>query len=77
MKTTQRILRTATLAAASASSACYQSAAEARDRRRFPPPGQLVDIGGRTLHLLDAGAGSPVVAIIPAIGGNVLGGRAP
>jgi pimeloyl-ACP methyl ester carboxylesterase len=45
--------------------------AEARDRRRFPPPGRLVDIGGRRLHLaclgsapgptvvIEQGAGSP------------------
>jgi hypothetical protein len=53
-------------------SAVYQVAAEARDRRRFPPPGRLADVGGRFLHLLEAGAGSPAVVIVPAIGGNVL-----
>jgi pimeloyl-ACP methyl ester carboxylesterase len=29
----------------------YQTIATQRDRQRFPPPGQLVDIGGRRLHL--------------------------
>ncbi len=29
----------------------YQTAASQRDRRRFPPPGQLVDVGGYRLHL--------------------------
>lgn len=29
----------------------YQTVATQRDKRRFPPPGQLVDIGGRRLHL--------------------------
>ena len=53
-------------------SAVYQVAAEARDRRRFPPPGRLADVGGRFLHLLEAGTGSPAVVIVPAIGGNVL-----
>jgi hypothetical protein len=53
-------------------SGAYQVAAEARDRWRFPPPGRLVDVGGRSLHLLEAGAGSPAVIIVPAIGGNVL-----
>jgi pimeloyl-ACP methyl ester carboxylesterase len=53
-------------------SAVYQVAAEARDRRRFPPPGRLAEVGGRFLHLLEAGTGSPVVVIVPAIGGNVL-----
>jgi pimeloyl-ACP methyl ester carboxylesterase len=62
----------ATLGAVGIASAAYQAAAEARDRRRFPPPGRLADLGGRFLHLLEAGTGSPVVVIIPAIGGNVL-----
>ena len=53
-------------------SAVYQVAAEAWDRPRFPPPGRLADVGGRFLHLLEAGTGSPTVVIVPAIGGNVL-----
>jgi hypothetical protein len=61
----------ALLAAVGAASAIYQLAADARDRRRFPPPGRLVDIGGRRLHLTDEGTGSPVVVIIPALGGDV------
>jgi len=51
----------------------YQRIAEARDRRRFPPPGRLVDIGGRCLHLMTVGGGSPAVIIIPALGDSVLG----
>ena len=62
----------AALAAAGIASAAYQAAAEARDRRRFPPPGRLADVGGRRLHLMDMGAGSPAVVIVPAVGGNVL-----
>jgi pimeloyl-ACP methyl ester carboxylesterase len=50
----------------------YQSVAEARDRRRFPPPGRLIDIGGRRLHLTDEGTRSPAVVIVPALGSNVL-----
>lgn len=53
-------------------SAAYRAAAEARDRRRFRPPGRLVDVGGRFLHVLDIGQGSPAVIIVPAVGGNVL-----
>jgi len=34
----------------------------------YPPPGRLVDIGGRKLHLLCSGAGSPTV-ILAAGGG--------
>jgi hypothetical protein len=60
------------LVAGGAASATYQMVAEARDRERFPPPGQLADIGGRRLHFLDMGSGSPAVVIVPALGGNVL-----
>ncbi len=60
------------LIAAGTASAAYQAVSETRDRRRYPPPGRLADIGGRALHLTDAGAGSPVVVIVPAVGGNVL-----
>jgi pimeloyl-ACP methyl ester carboxylesterase len=50
----------------------YQRIAEAHDRRRFSPPGRLVDIGGRRLHMIAAGAGSPAAIIIPAIAGTAL-----
>jgi alpha/beta hydrolase fold len=63
---------TTTLGAVGIASAAYQVAAEARDRRRFPPLGRLADVGGRYLHLLEAGTGSPAVIIVPALGGNVL-----
>lgn len=33
----------------------YQAAAAANDRRSFPPPGQMVDIGGRRIHLVEMG----------------------
>ena len=59
-------------AALGAASYMYQQAAEARDRQRFPPPGRLVDIGGRRLHLVEMGNGSPAVVIIPALADNVL-----
>jgi pimeloyl-ACP methyl ester carboxylesterase len=49
------------------SSVVYQEAAAARDRCRFPAPGRLVDIGGRRLHLLEAGDGSPAVVVVPAM----------
>jgi pimeloyl-ACP methyl ester carboxylesterase len=62
----------ATAAAAGVASFTYQTIAEACDRRRFPPPGRLVDIGGRLLHLVEMGEGSPVVVIIPALADNVL-----
>jgi pimeloyl-ACP methyl ester carboxylesterase len=55
----------------------YEKLAEARDDRRFRPPGRLVDVGGRRLHILckgeapgptvviEQGAGSPSVAWQP------------
>jgi len=60
------------LGAAGAASAGYQAAAEARDRKRYPPPGRLVGVGGRSLHLLETGTGSPAVVIVQALGANVL-----
>jgi pimeloyl-ACP methyl ester carboxylesterase len=39
----------------------YQRAGTARDRKRHPPPGDLVNLDGRNLHLLSKGAGSPTV----------------
>jgi pimeloyl-ACP methyl ester carboxylesterase len=59
-------------AAAGAASFTYQRIAEARDGRRFPAPGRLVDIGGRRLHLVGMGEGAPAVIIIPALADNVL-----
>jgi pimeloyl-ACP methyl ester carboxylesterase len=41
--------------------ALYQSIASTRVMSRFPPPGQLIDIGGRRLHIRCEGTGSPAV----------------
>lgn len=62
----------ATGAAAWTASMLYQRLAENADRRRFPPPGRLVDVGGRYLHVADAGSGSPAVVVIPELSGNVI-----
>jgi pimeloyl-ACP methyl ester carboxylesterase len=62
----------AALGAVGLASAVYQAAAEARDRRRYPPPGRMVDVGGRSLHLMDMGAGSPATVIVQALGTNAL-----
>jgi pimeloyl-ACP methyl ester carboxylesterase len=41
-----------------------EAIAEARDFSRFPPPGQMVDVGGRRLHVLCKGpASGPTVVI--------------
>jgi pimeloyl-ACP methyl ester carboxylesterase len=60
------------VAAAGIASAVYQQVADAADRRHFPPPGQLADVGGGRLHILAEGAGSPAVVIVPALGSSVL-----
>lgn len=45
---------TVVLGSAVAAVAC-EAMIERRERRRFPPPGQLVDVGGRRLHLVVMG----------------------
>lgn len=47
--------------ALAASGVVYQSVSERRERTRFPPPGRLVDVGGRRLHLVCLGEGRPTV----------------
>jgi pimeloyl-ACP methyl ester carboxylesterase len=42
------------------------------DRRRFPPPGRLVDIGGRRLHLTQSGQGRPAVVFESGISASCL-----
>jgi len=41
----------------------YEPWAEAADAKTYPPPGQLVDIGGYRLHINCTGTGSPTVVI--------------
>lgn len=41
--------------------AIYQAIGVAGDRRRYPPPGRMVAIGGRSLHLIESGAGPAVI----------------
>ena len=43
--------------------AVYESVTEASDVRAYPPPGQMVDVGGYRLHINCTGAGSPTVVI--------------
>jgi hypothetical protein len=42
--------------------AVYEAIASARDRHDYPPPGELVDIGGRKLHINCTGQGSLMVS---------------
>lgn len=41
----------------------YESVAAAADERRFPAPGDLIDVGGHRLHLHCRGEGSPTVVL--------------
>lgn len=41
----------------------YQTAANEADLRNFPPPGNLIDIGGFKLHIYCIGEGSPTVVL--------------
>lgn len=46
----------------------YQAFASGRDARRFPPPGELIDIGSHRMHLHCTGRGSPTVLLDHASG---------
>lgn len=46
----------------------YESVAEAVDAKAYPPPGQLVDVGGHRLHINCTGTGSPTVVIEAGLG---------
>ena len=50
----------------------YQQAAEASDRQVYPPPGQLVDVGGFRMHIYCTGAGSPTVILEAGTGESTL-----
>jgi pimeloyl-ACP methyl ester carboxylesterase len=41
----------------------YESVAEAADLQAYPPPGQMVDVGGYRLHINCTGTGSPTVVV--------------
>ena len=43
--------------------ALYQAVGTRRDRKRFPPPGRMVDVGGHRLHLLESGSGGPTIVL--------------
>jgi hypothetical protein len=41
----------------------YQAVCSAREKRDYPPPGQLIDVGGYRLHLFCIGKGGPTVVL--------------
>lgn len=50
--------------------AIYQAVATRLDRREFAPPGRLVDVGGRKLHIHCLGQGSPAVVLETGMAGT-------
>ncbi len=50
--------------------AIYQAIATARDRRAYPPSGQLIDVGGYKLHIFCMGEGSTTVILDHVGAGN-------
>lgn len=47
----------------------YQLVGMVLDRSHYPPPGQMVDVGGHRLHLYCTGTGSPTVVLEAAAPG--------
>jgi pimeloyl-ACP methyl ester carboxylesterase len=50
----------------------YQQLGTAQDRKRYPAPGDLVELKGRSLHLLSMGEGSPAVVFESGLMSTVL-----
>ena len=48
--------------------AVYQAVATEMDRRAYPPPGEMVDVGGHRLHIDCVGQGSPTVILESGLG---------
>ena len=55
-----------------ASGAVYQSLATWRDRRRSPPPGRLVRVNNRLMHIHVTGEGTPTVLFESGMGASCL-----
>jgi pimeloyl-ACP methyl ester carboxylesterase len=50
----------------------YQTIGEARDRRRFPAPGRMLDVGGKRWHWIESGTGRPAVVFESGISASCL-----
>ena len=55
-----------------ASGAVYQAVGTARDRRYFPPPGRLVRVNKRLMHIHATGEGTPTVLFESGMGASCL-----
>ena len=52
--------------------AVYQTIGTRRDRRRFPPPGRLVRVNERRMHIHVTGEGTPTVVFESGMGASCL-----
>lgn len=60
------------IAALALAGSSYEAIAAAGDARRYPAPGQLVDVGGYRLHIECVGVGSPTVVLDAGLSGSSL-----
>lgn len=51
----------------------YQIIATRVDNHRYPPPGELIDVGGFKLHIHSTGQGGPTVVLDAGLSGTSLG----
>jgi pimeloyl-ACP methyl ester carboxylesterase len=65
-------LACALVASLALTGAGYEAIAARGDDRTYPPPGQMVDVGGYRLHIRCVGAGSPTVVLDAGLGGTSL-----
>ena len=56
------------LLALAVAGAIYQAIATERAERAYPPPGEMVDVGGYSLHINCVGRGSPTVLLDGGLG---------
>ncbi len=61
-----------TLAVLVVAGAIYQAIGTWRDRRRFPPPGRLVRVNERRMHIHVTGEGTPTVVFESGMGASCL-----
>jgi pimeloyl-ACP methyl ester carboxylesterase len=60
------------IAALSVLGTVYQWLGTIRDRKRFPPPGRMIDVSGHRLHINESGEGAPVVVLEAGIAASSL-----
>jgi pimeloyl-ACP methyl ester carboxylesterase len=56
--------------AATALGFTYETIMQAGDAERYPPPGQMVDVGGYQMHIYCVGEGSPTLILESGAGGT-------